>query len=345
MPKPIAVAVALLALAASGPSQDDPINLTMVSKTPSFKVRRPRLVLNGTAALSDGVILKLQLTRMMETAVGPVLQPGPSGKSGGGNTGIESRKFVYNASIDGPGSYVVDVLLVDELQDRDLAAEVKKKAGARRQWRFEFPIWGDELIPAASSLLPELMPFVQDARELLRKFDQASATKEKWLAEMKPLVAEGRKYLAKLESSELNAYFPAAMNNLRYSVGNFVGGAAYYTYGEDGKFTGAKDYHKEDNKAQTFTGEAFSWANYRKYIENTPTLAGREFCLWIVKDLRRTAGQMSPEIQKAITTHKAAPGVDFFQERLLKATILDLDSLEAQIRGVKPPTPPPSDKQ
>jgi hypothetical protein len=62
-----------------------------------------------------------------------------------------------------------------------------------------------------------------------------------------------------------------------------------------------------------------------------------------VKDLRRTAGKMRPEILEAIKLQKAAPGVDVFAERLQKATISDLDVLEADIRGKKSGAAPPKE--
>ncbi|MBI3857038.1 MAG: hypothetical protein HY293_15235, partial [Planctomycetes bacterium] len=154
-------------------------------------------------------------------------------------------------------------------------------------------------------------------------------------AEIKPLSLEGNKFLAKLEHHDLKAYYPAAVNNLYYTIRNIVNNAPYYTYGADGKFSGAKDYHADGEKVKTYRGEEFNWDNLKRYIEDTPAIAGREFCLWIIKDLRRTAGQMRPEIQEAIKSHKAAAGVEFFQERLLKAGISDIDPLEAEIRGPK----------
>jgi hypothetical protein len=70
-------------------------------------------------------------------------------------------------------------------------------------------------------------------------------------------------------------------------------------------------------------------------VEETGPCAGREFSLWILKDLRRTAGQMRPEIQDAIKAQKSHPGVELYADRLAKATISDLDALEAEIRGIK----------
>ena len=332
----VAAAALLALLAPAGAAQeDDPFGVTLTFKPPSFKTRQVSLVLNGTAALPDGTILKLNLARMTEQAIRQELQPMPVG-AGSGTATVMGRKFVYSSAIPSPSKYSVQISLIEDLQDKSIAMDLKKKTGAKRQWNFEFLVWSDELIPQVSSKLPDLISLVQDCRELVNKFEKAAATKGQWEAEMKPLVAEGNKLQHKLDYHELKAFYPASVNNLSYTIRNVVGNAPYYTYGADGKFTGAKDYHADNNQVKTFQGESFDWVNLKRYVENTPAMGGREFCLWIVKDLRRTGGQMRPEIQEALKTHKAAPGVDMFQERLAKATITELDPLEVQIRGAKP---------
>lgn len=349
MLKRLGVIAAALALtfAPAGAAQEDPVGLSLNFKPPSFKLKRPLLVLNGGAALPDGVILKLNLSRMSEQVVGTSLsiQPNPIG-AGSGSSDIDGKKFVYDTKIDYPGKYGVQVSLIDDLQDRNIAAELKKKAGAKRQWNFEFLVWGDDLVSTMSARLPDVAALVQDSRTLVAKFEKAAASKGQWEAESKPLALEGGKFLAKLDAHELKAIFPAAMGYLANGVRNVVNTAPYYTFGDDGKFSGAKDYHADNNKVKTFMGEEFNWANLKRYVENTPALAGREFCLWIVKDLRRTAGQLRPEVLEAIKLHKAAPGVDFYQERLMKAGFSDIDPLELLIRGAgAAPAPAPGSEQ
>lgn len=335
----VAAAAVLAAFGPAGAAQDDPVNLSLSFKQPSFRLRRPILVLNGTAGLPDGVILKVNLSRVTEMATLSLeLQPIAMG-AGNGTSDIDGKKFIYDSAIEGPGKYGVQITLVDDLQEKHIAAEIKKKAGVKRQWVFEFLVWDDELVPLAAGRLPELLALTQDCRDMVAKFEKASTSKAQWDAEVKPLSSEGEKFKAKLEHHPLKAYYPAAVNNLFYTIRNVVNNAPYYTFGQDGKFTGAKDYHADNEQVKTFQGEAFNWANLKRYIENTTVMGGREFCLWVVKDLRRTAGVMRPEVKEAISRHKTAAGVDLFQERLQKATFSDLDVLETQIRGTKPPAP------
>jgi hypothetical protein len=339
MLKRVAVVAAAAAVLALGPGRADSreqeeLHLQVTCKPPSFKIRRPLLILNGTCPLSDGIILKVNLSRVTETVSGAAIQPTFTG-AGNGTCDIEGKKFLYDAPIDGPGKYNVQISLVEDLQEKHLAAEVKKKAGTKRNWQFEFLVWGDELITQISPKLNDMHTLVTETRDLIKRFERAAASKEGWAAESKPLVAEGTKFQAKLEHHELKAFYPGAMNELFYTVRNVVNNAPYYTYGADGKFSGAKDYHADNEKVKTYRGEEFNWENLKRYVESALPVAGREFSLWVVKDIRRT-GASRPEIVDAVKAQKAAPGVDFYQERLQKAGISDVDALEADIRGLKP---------
>jgi hypothetical protein len=313
--------------------QQDELQLSLNCKPPSFKVQRPELFMNGSCALPDGVILKVNMSRVAESVSGNEIQPVYLG-AGSGTTEIEGKKFSYDAPIDGPGKLVVQVALIDDMQEKHLVAEMKKKAGNRRNWQFELLVWGDDLIPQLPPKLNELHTLIAETRDLTKRFEKASASQLTWQAEMKPLVAEGKKLQAKLDHHELKAFYPAAVDSLHYTVRNFVNNAPYYTF-EGGKFTGASDYHADNKKVQTFRGEEFNWDNLKRYIEEALPVGGREFCLWMIKDLRRTAGQMRPEIQDAVKSQKAAPGVETWAERLSKATISELDGLEVEIRGTK----------
>src|SRR5438876_11786079 len=119
----LALAAASLALASSPlqsqDKQQDPLGFDLVAKTPSFKARRPILVLNGTCALSDGIILKVNLSKAGEAVSGSEIVPQYIG-AGNGTAELTGKKFVYDTAIDGPGKFVAQVALVEELQERHL---------------------------------------------------------------------------------------------------------------------------------------------------------------------------------------------------------------------------------
>lgn len=328
------VLTAAAALACGVPAYADPqdeLAMTVNCKPPSFKVRKPVMVLTGSCPLPDGVILKINLSRVIENLQGGQLIQTFIG-SGSGTEGIESKKFSYDTPIDGPGKFLVTVALPIDMQDRQHYEEVKKKTSAKHTWQFEFLVWGDELVSQLGPKLTELQTLIGETRELLKKFEQACQNEQVWMAQNKALVAEANKLRAKLEGHELKGFYPAAVNNLFYTVRNVITNAPYYTF-SDGKFTGAKDYHADSKKVSTYRNEDFNWENLKRYVEESLPCSGREFSLWIVKDLRRTGGVMRPDIQEAVKQQTKAAGVDVFAERLQKATISDLDPLEAEIRG------------
>lgn len=312
-------------------SPQDELAVTLNCKPPSFKTRRPPVTFTGTCPLPSGVILRISLLRITEQLAANVLQS-TTVAAGGGNTDIEDKKFSFTTTFDGPGKYLAQITFPVDLQERDHVAEVQKKTAAKQQWQYEFLVWGDDLVPMLSSKLLELNALVAECRDLLKRNEQACQSEQTWMAQSKALVAEGGKLNNRVSNHELKAYFPAAMNNLFYTLRNVVGNAPYYTF-TDGKFSGAKDYHADSKKVSTFRNEDFSWENLKRYVDESTAVAGREFALWIIKDLRRTAGQMRPEITDAVKAQKNHPGVDLYADRLSKATISDLDGLENDIRG------------
>jgi len=337
-----AVLAAVVALCCWGPAgaqqAPDELPMNVTCKPPSFKVRRPLLVLRGSCPLTDGIYIKVNLSRVTESLAGGELQPSFQG-AGGGTVELESKRFTYDTTIDGPAKFLVTLSVPVDMQEKQHAAEVKKRTATKQSWQFEFLVWGDELVGELGSKLTELQALIAETRDLLKKFEAACISEQSWLAQSKDLVAEANRLRSKLEGHQLKAYYPAAVNNMYYTVRNIITNAPYYTFG-DGKFTGAKDYHANSKKVSTFRNEDFTWDNLKRYVEESMPCAGREFALWIVKDLRRTAGQMRPEILDAVKQQKAAPGVVLFADRLQKATISDLDALEAEIRGQKAGPPP-----
>ena len=312
----------------------DELAMTLTCKPPSFKIKHPPLAFNGTCPLPNGIILRVGLHRIQETLSGNELMPNVV-MAGGSNTEIEDKKFAFSFVIDSPGKYMSEISIPAELQERDHAAEVMKRTAKKQKWQFEFLAWTDDLVPLLATKLTDLNALVTETRDYLKRCEAACISEQSWKSQAKVLTLEGSKLSNRISNHELRSFFPAAMDNLFYTMRSVTGNAPYYSFGADGKFSGAADYHADGKKVKTFKNEEFSWDNLKRYVEETLPCAGREFSLWMVKDLRRTAGEMRPEIQEAVKSQKAAPGVDVFAERIQKATIADLDLLEADIRGVK----------
>lgn len=335
----VLAAVALfLGCGSLGARQADDLAVNITCKPPSFKAKRVPLTLNGTCPLSDGVCVKVDLVRELEDLRNAELIP-LSEEAGGGKPLIEGKKFVYDTFLKGPGKYLVTMTIPVEHQEKPFVEEVRKRTAKKDTWHFEFLLWGDDLVPQLGSKLQEISALVAECREMVKKFEQACQSEVGWKAQAKELNAEANKLLTRIDTHNLKAFYPAAMTTLVQTLRSITRGTNVLIF-ENGKFSGAKDYHAEDKKMQTFRDEDYSWENFKRYVEEALTCAGREYSLWIVKDLRRTAGQMRPEIQEALKQQAKTPGVDVWADRLAKATITDLDALEVEIRGKKAAAPP-----
>jgi hypothetical protein len=320
-------------LRAQAPPQDE-LPITLNCKPPSFKNKHPQLAFTGSCPLSNGIILRIGLHRIGESLSAGQLMPNVV-EAGGGNAEVEDKKINFSFTIDSPGKYMSEISFPLELQEKDHVTEVKKRTATKGNWQFEFLAWSDDLVPILPGKLLEISALVAEARDFVKRCEQACASEQTWKTVAKVMQKEGGTLSNKISGHELRAYFPAAIDNLFYTMRNVSTNAPYYSFGADGKFSGATDYHADGKKVKTFRNEDFSWDNLKRYVEDTIPCAGREYSLWMVKDLRRTGGTMRPEIQDAIKTNKTAPGVDAFAERIQKATIGDLDQLEADIRGIK----------
>ncbi len=67
----------------------------------------------------------------------------------------------------------------------------------------------------------------------------------------------------------------------------------------------------------------------KKYLTEASEAAGREFALWVIKDIRR-AGKVSETLIRAIKNHADHPGLSLYTNRLQQGE--HLEELENLIR-------------
>ncbi|MFN3484653.1 MAG: hypothetical protein ACK44W_04120 [Planctomycetota bacterium] len=323
----------------AGADQEEPA-VTLHCKPPAARARVPRLRLDGTAPYPDRAVLRMHLARQFEMWAGGRLLPTSIGGSGG-FVEVRNRKFVYEPIFEGPGQYLIRVEFNLESQPEPLRESFKKHP-PRKDWTFQFAAWGDELAGQIGKL-PEVDQIAAEAQELLRRYEKACVSEASWKAEAKELTKESSRLMAKIEGEkhDLKAVFPASLNQLFYTVRSIRGTSEFFVW-ENGKFAGGRSYHAENQKIKTHRDEDFTFENLRRYVEEVPSLAGREFALWVVKDLRRTEGKLSSAMQEVLKANAAHAGLAPFAERLEKAAPADLELLEAEIRGApaQPPKPP-----
>jgi hypothetical protein len=337
----LALAGSLSAAPAAEPAQDAPVTLSF--KPPSFKTKFPRLQLSGVARiLLDGTQVKINLHRLEEAwLAGGRLEHVYSG-AGGGLAVVNDQKFAFQAGIPGPGKYLVQVEYLDDLQRQEISEALKKKL-PQKHWNFEFLCWGDDLAPELGPGLKELTELAGTALEMVRRFEEACKTQETWLAAGKELSKDNAKLLPKIDASPLKKFYPAGMSQLLYTIRSLAATAPYFHF-EEGKFAGGRSYHADNQIIKTHRDETFNWENLKRYTQEAIALAGREFCLWAVKDMRRTGGALRPEFVSVLQDKKKDNlGIAPYAERLEKAGLAEIDALEAEIRGggasAKPPVP------
>ena len=317
----------LLISVQAAPAEERAVTLTC--KAPSFKVRRPPLRFVGTVAWPDGVMLKVTVNRLNEAlddgAVVPRLLHLATGLAE-----VGGRRFEYGIPADGPGLYRVDVALLGDFQRKEILVEVQAGRILERQWSFEFPIWDDGLAGSLAPKLRDVAAMAAECRAMLDQFERASETQGQWQTESKSMVRANALLLQKLEKSELHALYPAAMAQLYYTVRNVQGTSSYFAW-KDGRFAGGVSYHANGREMETYRQEKFAWEPLKRYLDEAVRCAGREFGLWVVKDVRR-GGAFRPELEQAILDGKGVSEAAV-EGRLEALEVGRLGDLEAALRG------------
>jgi hypothetical protein len=320
--------VALLGAAALAGTQDE-IVLTLTCKPPPPRARMPKLKLDGQVPLPEDVILKLNVLKQFEVWAGGRIET-TTMTTGGGFAEVKGKKFSFEPGIDGPALYQVVVVYADGNQIPKVAQSLKGKI-THKIWEFKFPGWGDELAKELMPKLLELESLRTDSLDLVRRYEKACVSQQAWNAEAKQITKENATLQAKLERSEARNLYPAAYSQVFFTIRSLQGTSPYFHW-EGGKFAGGKSYHADNQEIKTHRDEKYDYTNLKRYVEESDVVAGREFCLWVVKDLRRAAGKLSSDLAEALKTNALKPGIAPWAERLQKAVVEDLDPLEKEIR-------------
>ncbi len=315
--------LAFLPGAASPQAEETTLSLKLAALPTKAK---PRMQLEGAASLPDATVLRVTLHRLQEHAAGGQILT-TSNISRGGFTPVKGRKFGYNAIVEGAGAYRAVVELLDEDQAPALREGLKGKARQRR-WEFDFPAWTDESLAGLGPRLAEIEAAVKETVEVIRQFARASAAASTWKAESARLAKQAGDLIARIDKSEYARLYTAAAGELVAVLRNVQANANYLVFTPDGKLEGAFDYHT-GGKAETYRAEEFSFDRMAKYAEEVVDLGGREFCLWLVKDVRRS-GSLREPLRKALKELEKRPGVDPHAEALERGE--DLDDLEKLLR-------------
>jgi hypothetical protein len=331
-PRVALFAILSVALSWGAAYSQDETALNLTCKGPLGRGRLKMLRFDGSGPLPDNAVLKLTVQATAEQWSNDRLDPMMLGTEGN-VTQVKNRKFDLETPVNGPGLYSVRVELIDEFQNPQLQVSIKGKY-APRAWSFKFHAWGDDLAEELWPKLQEVDALIAEAQIILRKFELACQTEQTWQAQAKALTEENGKLLQQFEKArELKALFPAAMHQAFYTVRNVQGTAEYFIW-KEGTFAGGKSYHADNEEVKTFRNEAFTYANLRRYVDEALAIAGRELCLWILKDARR-AGEIRPQHLDLLKNAKAHAGVAEFVEPMTAMKFEELDAMEKTVRTAK----------
>jgi hypothetical protein len=288
------------------------------------------LKLQGTVALPDGAPVKIILSATEEQVyyseririklartsmpVGTVRVP------------VKDGKFVYEGPAAGPGIYDIVALR------QGVAATAEGGRGG--QWRQTLYLWDEKDIERLAEGLVTVEGYVKDCRALLKQFEKAIPKETSWNAAAKQLARNLKDQLDQLKKADRSLY-SGALNELAGHMDTLNGTMQSFKF-VNGEFKSAEDYYgeKEDNRASKF-----SIQNLVKYMDEVEVVAGREFCLWMIKEFRRSADTklINAELEKQ--TRAKHPRITPYADRLKKLknmTPEDIAYLEKQLRGDEP---------
>lgn len=311
----------LLALAARAEESADMTLQAKVSRLGGgFRVR-----FEGTAACPAGTVLRLTLYRLEEQpgaglslAESPLLERAV-------RAAVSGRRFGVETEVQAPCRVRAVVRIPEDEQTPEVRAGLGDWAG--RRWSFEFPAWNGDLIRQLADRLSDVEGLAKRVEDLAQRLAGASPVKGR--SELASLERDSAALRKALDRSEARRIYPAAVKDLDDVVRNLTGHAARAAFTAGGK-TGAPLTYPALTGARTRHDREFTPDNLLKDVEEAVSLAGREFALWLVKELRRAGDPMA--VMETLKPHAGRAGVSEFAERIQGAAPQDLESLEVEIR-------------
>lgn len=288
------------------------------------------LKLQGSIALPDGTPIKFVLyateeqvfyserirIKLTQTSL-PVAKPVVPVKDGG---------FVYEGPAAGPGVYNI-------LAFRQGVAATSAGGGGGR-WQQTLHLWDEKDIERLAGGLATVEGLVKDCRVLLKQFEKVLPKETSWNAAAKQLSKSLKDQLDQLKKADKSLY-SGALNELLGHMDTLNGTMQVFKF-VNGEFKSAEDYYgeKEDNRSSKF-----AIANLIRYMDEVEVVAGREFCLWMIKEFRRSADVklIDAEVEKQAKAKQ--PHILPYADRLKKLKDLkpeEIAYLEKQLRGEEP---------
>ena len=337
--KPAAsLAAALALLGAVGP-QESPRIRVVSPPVPA----RPIVELEWKAPfLPDGTVVSVQVTRVEERAREGALER----KEGFSSTGQGYAKggvFTWNGLVGGPGSFRATVTLMADLQGAR-ALQALKDGGVPmpQKWNCEFEAWGDDLAGQLEPALREFDRLEAGLAALVLEYADAGAKRQTWRERLGGLSEKNQKLVEEIGRAKLWRLFTASSSRVSSVTDLLSALGRCARFSPNGEPAGFVQPESPTHSPLQFEGEDFGWPMLKKRVDDMREMAGREFALWAIRDLRRTSGRPSAPLKTALENQGAHPGLSPYVARIQRGE--RLDELEAEIRKkpAKDPKPAPA---
>ena len=335
---PLGVLAALLVAAA--PETQEPVTLNLTFKGPFPKGRTSVLQLTGEGKLPNLAVVEISILQHVEYWKTNKLESRMA-DTGGFITRMENGKFSGTKPISGPGVIAVRVDLLDENQNEAVGKLTKNLSP--KKWMFTFSAFGDDFMGQLETKLDLVDELAAEALAILKEFQEGTVKEDAWKTLQPQLEPRIKKLNTRADQLDVRDHFRAAMTEIISTISGVQMNLRYIVF-KDGKFAGAKDYHAGDNQVKTHRNDAYAHENFNRYIEEAPAIAGRELCLWVVKDFRRMQNALRPETAELIKRVSKRAGVAEFAERLAALSPETVEALEKDVREAKI-VPPPEKKK
>jgi hypothetical protein len=292
--------------------------------------RFPKLRFAARSSLPAGLCFTARMTRMEEQLAGNRLTltvldsmvSTPELRNGAFEEEWEQRQ---------PVMIRLDVSAPDHLQERDLVKHLKVPE-PKRKWTFEFSAWDEKICSRLGPQLAEVADIAREVREFVGRVEASCATEALFKDRQKALIDEAERFKIRAENFARTGLYPASTSQIGFIARNLEISIAIFKW-EDGKFAGPKDYHTDNKKGLTHRRDPFEFEMLRKYLDEAVVVAGREFDLWILKDVRRAG--LEDLHHRIVKEQEKRPGVSEFAEQLQSLPGQDSGALELEIRALK----------
>lgn len=248
---------------------------------------------------------------------------------------LNTRRFKTSVYVRAPGNYQVFLNVPSETQVAEVTAKLKKTPG-RRDWEFRVPGWSDSVIKLLGKRLEELDVLTYEGAAILNRYKSATSSKVIWLANGKKVNREGERFRGKLRAAKAAQLYPAAFSQIIQSFTSAYQRIQYLVWNTDGSPKGTESYYgPEDDGSQTFRDEPFDFDKLKEYVAEASMIAGREFCIWAIHDIRNKNGHVEPALATMLSKYSEHVGISPYVAQLQPPTLEKLDELEESIRGKK----------